>query len=452
MTNLSYLALSSNELSGALPQEIKNLTNLQSYSSLDNNKLIANSSFDAWLDKYLGGGARFRELQRNMLQTPSLTTTPTTTAVNSVDVEVNGDIGTRIFVNGVNTTKVISSSGKMFISLDTSGADGNKAFTITLKDSHEYESDTLSFTIIKDAAPIAPTLTTTPTTTGLNSLDIEINGEVGSKVFVNNVDTLKVIPASGKITITLDTSGTDGYKTFKITLKDSSKQSSIPLDFYISKVAPIVLEPQAIPDTELIGASKGTYNVAQGNFKYNLNIQTPKGINNLSPSLNVQYNSANQHHGTLGVGFKLHGFSSIRLCNESTKTLREEVRRDYNYCLNGEKLYQTNLSQTYGANETTYSTQINSYKKIVSYGSGDKPTHFKVFFKDGSIHEYGNTQDSSFKNNNNKTIIFKRNKKTDNFGNDINYIYDNNHISQINYANNTIDFVYEDKQINKISY
>ena len=47
---------------------------------------------------------------------------------------------------------------------------------------------------------------------------VEVNGENGSAVFVNGVDSGKTIDSTGKVKVTLDTSGDDGDKTFAIKL------------------------------------------------------------------------------------------------------------------------------------------------------------------------------------------------------------------------------------------
>jgi hypothetical protein len=83
-------------------------------------------------------------------QKPTLTTTPTTTQDDAVEVEVNGKIGTSVFVNGVDSGKTIDSTGKVKITLDTSDDDGDKSFSISLKDSAGNESEAFSFTIIKN--------------------------------------------------------------------------------------------------------------------------------------------------------------------------------------------------------------------------------------------------------------------------------------------------------------
>jgi len=80
----------------------------------------------------------------------TLTTTPTTTKKDSVEVEINGKVGTSVFVNGVDSGKTIGSTGKVKVTLDTSGDDGDKSFSVTLKDSVGNESEALTFIITKE--------------------------------------------------------------------------------------------------------------------------------------------------------------------------------------------------------------------------------------------------------------------------------------------------------------
>jgi hypothetical protein len=82
-------------------------------------------------------------------QKPTLTTTSTTTQDDAVEVEVNGKVGTAVFVNGVDSGKTIDSDGKVKVTLDTSGDDGDKSFSITLKDDKGNESEAFTFTIKK---------------------------------------------------------------------------------------------------------------------------------------------------------------------------------------------------------------------------------------------------------------------------------------------------------------
>ena len=80
---------------------------------------------------------------------PTLTSQPTSTTEDSVEVEVNGKVGMRVFVNGVDSGSVIDSNGKTIVNLDTSGLEGDKHFSISLKDDIGHESEVLSLIISK---------------------------------------------------------------------------------------------------------------------------------------------------------------------------------------------------------------------------------------------------------------------------------------------------------------
>lgn len=85
--------------------------------------------------------------------TPTLTSDTNTTQATSTTVEVNGEVGAKIFVDGVDTNQTIGSSGKTNISIDTTAIVGNSDnFIITLKDSKNNISNTLTFTVTKTKA------------------------------------------------------------------------------------------------------------------------------------------------------------------------------------------------------------------------------------------------------------------------------------------------------------
>ena len=122
-----------------------------------------------------------------------------------MDVEVNGEVGSRVFVNGIDTNKVISSSGKVNITLDTSGSDGAKTFNISLKDALDNTSNALSYTLLKDTtAPTKPLLKNVKNYVNSDKFYIEVEGEVGAKIQINGVSSPITIPISGKVTNELD--------------------------------------------------------------------------------------------------------------------------------------------------------------------------------------------------------------------------------------------------------
>jgi len=163
----------------------------------------------------------------------------------------------------------------------------------------------------------------------------------------------------------------------------------------------------------IVGATKGSADVAQGSFTYDIEIITPKGVSGLQPSLKLNYNSSNSVNSIFGVGFSISGLSSITKCNESLFSEKEETSRNYNYCLDGQKLLLVDSAAEYGSDNSEYKTEINNHSKIVKTSSG-----WKVHSKDGLIHKYGNTADS-----NDGEVFYKISKISDRYDNAIDFIY-----------------------------
>ena len=91
---------------------------------------------------------------------PTLTSRPYTENEDSIEIEIEGEIGTKVFVNGIDSGNVIDSNGKTQIILDISG-EGEKYFSISLKDDNGNESETLDLVWGKDDSynPLAPQIT-----------------------------------------------------------------------------------------------------------------------------------------------------------------------------------------------------------------------------------------------------------------------------------------------------
>lgn len=83
------------------------------------------------------------------IEPPKLTTPPSSTTTTDVtNIEVNGKEGLTVWLNGVQIA-TIGGTGKVILPLDTSGVDGSKSFSVTLRDSSGNTSEALSFTIEK---------------------------------------------------------------------------------------------------------------------------------------------------------------------------------------------------------------------------------------------------------------------------------------------------------------
>jgi hypothetical protein len=139
-----------------------------------------------------------------------------------------------------NATVVIdnnNSETNTTVVIDNNNSENNTTVVI---DNNNSETDTIIDTI----APDKPTLTTTPSSTEQNSITVEVNGEVNTRILVNTIKIIQ-IGDSGKESITLNTSGSDGNKVFNILLKDSSNNQSEPLILTILKTSTPVLDTTA---------------------------------------------------------------------------------------------------------------------------------------------------------------------------------------------------------------
>jgi RHS repeat-associated protein len=198
------------------------------------------------------------------------------------------------------------------------------------------------------------------------------------------------------------------------------------------------------PSLPIVGFTPGVAGVSpSGAATYDIPIQLPSGTNGMMPSLSVSYNSQSGN-GMLGMGWNLSGLSVISrvpktICHNG-KT--EAIKFDYtdNFALDGNRLMGTN--GTYGHNNATYGTEMETYVLVTSKGSsGNGPEWFEVKTKNGTTIEYGRTQDSRFMRTGGSEILFWRiNKMYDQFGNYIVYEYINqdseSRINRIRYTGN----------------
>ena len=121
----------------------------------------------------------------------------------------------------------VTLSGKVVKYTPTNDYYGDDSFSFIVNDGMiDSTSAVVSITVkeVDTIAPLQPTLTTeAPTYTSNNSLDIEVNGEVGAKVYING-NEVGIIGSNGKLSVTLDL--VIGNNEFNITLKDSTGNES----------------------------------------------------------------------------------------------------------------------------------------------------------------------------------------------------------------------------------
>ncbi|RLA83887.1 MAG: hypothetical protein DRG78_02995 [Epsilonproteobacteria bacterium] len=142
---------------------------------------------------------------------PILTITPSMTNENNTTVEVNGQPETSIYINGSDSNIDIPVTSKINIGLDTSGADGQMDFNITLIDDTLQQSNPLLFSILKDT--ILPSISTNST--------ISITEGNTTAVDINATDTNTLTYSlTGTDVDAFDINSTTGLVTFKISPTD----------------------------------------------------------------------------------------------------------------------------------------------------------------------------------------------------------------------------------------
>ncbi|MBN2612907.1 MAG: hypothetical protein JXB00_15230 [Bacteroidales bacterium] len=155
---------------------------------------------------------------------------------------------------------------------------------------------------------------------------------------------------------------------------------------------------------------------------YSIPIEVPPGTNGLQPGLSINYNSQTGM-GNLGMGWFINCENAITRTNQ-VKGIK--LTTEDEFALNGNRLL--NLNNINSDEDQTYSTEIPTFVKIIAKDSKDNktPTHFIVKGSDGSISEYGNTDDSKLKvNSSTIPLLWALNKYTDAHGNTMEYEYYN---------------------------
>ena len=206
----------------------------------------------------------------------------------------------------------------------------------------------------------------------------------------------------------------------------------------------------------VVGTIPGQFAVSpSGSATYNIPIECPAGIKDLTPNIGISYNSQSGI-GLLGYGMNLTGLSTISRTpdNPYFDDNYHPVSMDANdkFALNGQRLLVT--SGVYGANDSKYFTESDVSTRVTSIGNTDNtPASFLVESKNGIVMEFGNTTDSKIMLPGRTGIFMWRiNRIADQNGNAITFTYGQNNgeswIESINYIGNTyqIDFNYTNRQ------
>jgi len=143
-----------------------------------------------------------------------------------------------------------------------------------------------------------------------------------------------------------------------------------------------------------VGNTPGEAGVSGGSASYSIPIALPPGRKGMQPNISLNYSSRGGN-GIAGMGWNVSGFSSLHRCPMTVEQDGQTRAVDYSMndrlCFDGQRLVAT--SGTYGAVNTTYATEIDSFSRITQLG-GDLNavnSYFKVEYKSGEIAYFGGT-------------------------------------------------------------
>ena len=197
----------------------------------------------------------------------------------------------------------------------------------------------------------------------------------------------------------------------------------------------------------VVGALPGELNVSDmGAAVYSIPIMMPDGIGDMTPKLAITYNNQ-AGNGMLGWGWSLTGLSSITRTGQTVYHDDNQLVVDFindRFVMDGKRLML--CSGSYGGNGSIYKTEIDEMSKIVAYTDGyDGPGRFVVKKSDGTIWEFGGTDDSRVEpqNRNDVALMWLVNKISDPNGNSIIFNYIENQETGESYIN-TIDYTLND--------
>jgi hypothetical protein len=128
-----------------------------------------------------------------------------------------------------------------------------------------------------------------------------------------------------------------------------------------------------------------------GEYRYRIPIEVPPGRAGIAPSLALVYSSRGKN-GHLGVGWQIEGLSEITRCPRTFAVDRvsDGVRLDDHdaLCLDGHALVGLGPGKLDGCGGEEYRTEDDTFARILSCGRGNAIRWFRVYTKDGRIHDY----------------------------------------------------------------
>lgn len=211
----------------------------------------------------------------------------------------------------------------------------------------------------------------------------------------------------------------------------------------------------AINTNLTVGATPGSAGVSpSGAATYSIPIALPKGTNGMQPNISLTYNSQSGN-GILGYGWHISGLSAISRAGKTHYHNNEvspvSITNTDRYMLDGQ--YLIPISGENGGDGTEYRTEAESYIRIRSQGNvGNGPFRWKVEYKNGITHYYGNDIDARLSTNNGNTIRWHLKKVEDKYGNYMTYHCNNEggqlRIETIRYTANNLRNLEHHSEVN----
>ena len=186
------------------------------------------------------------------------------------------------------------------------------------------------------------------------------------------------------------------------------------------------------------GATPYRTGVTQGGDAYvNIPIEPAPGVNGLAPMVSIDYSGGrdrelaeqSQPWDALGYGWHLSGFSAVRRCFVNQSGSAADLLATDNLCLDGEPLVLT--GGTALRPDAEYRLLRERFVRVTVKGTAPR-IWFEAKGPDGSVSEYGKTQDSELHHATayfngratmSKAYQWSINKRTDAFGNAMSYVY-----------------------------
>jgi hypothetical protein len=237
--------------------------------------------------------------------------------------------------------------------------------------------------------------------------------------------------------------------TDNFTYKAKVEPSIVALNAGFSPASAATSTPFSLEQNRPVGFTAGSFApTPSGAASYTIPIQVAPGTGGMQPNLSVAYNSQAKN-GMMGWGFDLSGLSAIVRTGKDVYHDGNKNQTALNFTSNDRLVFDGQRLSTSNSNAfapgNTYQTETESFSNITSYSLPNGAIWFEVKTKDGTVMEFGRTDDSRheiaddyYRVDNRHTLAWKINKITDFNGNYMTFTYaSGRHITQIDYTGNS---------------